>query len=239
MAKRRALKQLTQENADIDDDEEEAGQFQSADSDALASRTIRVAKRRIPGGSGNTSEGSTSSPFASFSGFSTAPKNAPFSFFSKTAAPSVETQSKVDTDSAVPKDAELLKSLNLSFLKWIKDHLEKNPYVVLIPVLKDYEKHLATLNLKSETGKSTLNSSVGLQEASASVSSTTFNNTISKPNPVQSSGFSFEKIAPPPSSVEPSKLSFGLNNGGVSSTTSAANMFSGFGGTGTFLPKCK
>lgn len=35
-----------------------------------------------------------------------------------------------------------LKSLNLSVATWITKHLDDNPYCILTPVFKDYERHL-------------------------------------------------------------------------------------------------
>ena len=38
-----------------------------------------------------------------------------------------------------------LSALNRQFSLWIQQHVEKNPYVLLAPCLRDYEKHLKTL----------------------------------------------------------------------------------------------
>eukprot|EP00093_Oithona_nana_P010240 10240.XXX_457724_460464_1 [CDS] Oithona nana genome sequencing. len=46
-----------------------------------------------------------------------------------------------------------LKALNVQVCQWIKTHIEKNPYVFLTPVFKDYEKHLKDLEEKSYSGK--------------------------------------------------------------------------------------
>ena len=37
---------------------------------------------------------------------------------------------------------------------WIKTHIEKNPYVFLSPVFKDYEKHIKDIEEKFKTTKS-------------------------------------------------------------------------------------
>ncbi len=38
-----------------------------------------------------------------------------------------------------------LRSLNEGVSKWIKEHVDKNPYCILSPIFKDYEKHLAEI----------------------------------------------------------------------------------------------
>lgn len=44
---------------------------------------------------------------------------------------------------------ETLKELNKSCSSWINKHLESNPYCILTPIFKDYEKHLIELKLNS------------------------------------------------------------------------------------------
>lgn len=39
-----------------------------------------------------------------------------------------------------------LKSLNQCLLSWTKKHVDQNPYCLLTPIFKDYEKHLAELD---------------------------------------------------------------------------------------------
>ena len=43
-----------------------------------------------------------------------------------------------------------LKALNQSVTQWISQHVEKNPYCLLTPIFKDYEKHLAELEKEKE-----------------------------------------------------------------------------------------
>jgi len=38
-----------------------------------------------------------------------------------------------------------LKSLNVSVSAWIAKHVQTNPYCILTPVFRDYEKHLAKI----------------------------------------------------------------------------------------------
>ena len=51
--------------------------------------------------------------------------------------------------------SENLKKLNESVLSWIKSHVDKNPFCILTPIFKDYEKHLDTLEKEKEKGLST------------------------------------------------------------------------------------
>lgn len=41
-----------------------------------------------------------------------------------------------------------LKSLNESVLAWVKQHVERNPYIILTPVFRDYEKHLESVQME-------------------------------------------------------------------------------------------
>jgi len=47
-----------------------------------------------------------------------------------------------------------LKALNVQVSAWIKTHIEKNPYVFLTPVFKDYEKHIKDIEEKFKNTKS-------------------------------------------------------------------------------------
>ena len=50
--------------------------------------------------------------------------------------------------SAKSKYANELKTLNEGVTKWIKEHVDKNPYCILSPIFKDYEKYLSDLENK-------------------------------------------------------------------------------------------
>ena len=43
-----------------------------------------------------------------------------------------------------------LKQLNKQVTAWLKTHVDKNPYVFLSPVFKDYERHLKDLEKVSD-----------------------------------------------------------------------------------------
>ncbi|GFO01383.1 nuclear pore complex protein nup50 [Plakobranchus ocellatus] len=53
-----------------------------------------------------------------------------------------------------PTYFSFLKSLNHSVLAWIKQHVEENPYIILTPIFKDYERYLQ--NHKTEASASTV-----------------------------------------------------------------------------------
>lgn len=46
-----------------------------------------------------------------------------------------------------------LKGLNESVAEWIKTHVDKNPYCILTPIFKDYEKYLKEITSKEEGTK--------------------------------------------------------------------------------------
>ena len=52
-----------------------------------------------------------------------------------------------------------LKALNNSVLEWITQHVRKNPYCILTPIFKDYEKHLSELERGKEKSESNGSSS--------------------------------------------------------------------------------
>ncbi|XP_020285570.1 nuclear pore complex protein Nup50 [Pseudomyrmex gracilis] len=46
-----------------------------------------------------------------------------------------------------------LKGLNESVASWIKVHVDKNPYCILTPIFRDYEKYLKEITSKEESAK--------------------------------------------------------------------------------------
>jgi nuclear pore complex protein Nup50 len=52
------------------------------------------------------------------------------------------------SSSAKSKYLNELKTLNEGVTKWIKEHVDKNPYCILSPIFKDYEKYLLDLEKK-------------------------------------------------------------------------------------------
>lgn len=167
MAKRSATTDLNHENWEKEEEPEEAGVFQKANDDVLQKRVIKTAKRRtgtLPG-----SGGSKASPFSGFTSFgnvdNSSTMSSPFSFLNQNKTP-IEKTNKIDQESDSKKtdtvgkevdkksqNLEILKDLNLSCNSWITEHLEKNPYCILTPIFRDYEKHLAQLDLETESEK--------------------------------------------------------------------------------------
>ncbi|XP_031568078.1 nuclear pore complex protein Nup50-like [Actinia tenebrosa] len=62
---------------------------------------------------------------------------------------------KTETLDDTPNNAYLenIKALNIGVLAWIKKHVEENPYVDLMPVFKDYRKHMDDLESKATPNK--------------------------------------------------------------------------------------
>lgn len=54
----------------------------------------------------------------------------------------------INTEQRPSKFLKSLKGLNESVLRWVESHVQKNPYCILTPVFKDYDKHLADLEEK-------------------------------------------------------------------------------------------
>ncbi|XP_011872531.1 PREDICTED: nuclear pore complex protein Nup50 [Vollenhovia emeryi] len=46
-----------------------------------------------------------------------------------------------------------LKGLNQSVTMWIKSHVDSNPFCILTPIFKDYERYLKEMTLKEESAK--------------------------------------------------------------------------------------
>ena len=58
--------------------------------------------------------------------------------------PPLTTTSKTN-DSSNAKYVQQLKRLNESVTQWIKDHVDRNPYCILTPIFRDYERYLDDL----------------------------------------------------------------------------------------------
>ncbi|XP_074659979.1 nuclear pore complex protein Nup50-like isoform X2 [Tubulanus polymorphus] len=54
-----------------------------------------------------------------------------------------------DKKSEKAKYLQKLRALNECVSTWIKQHVDKNPYCILTPIFKDYEKHLAQVELSN------------------------------------------------------------------------------------------
>ena len=114
----------------------------------------------------NQPQGETGFKFGTDSVKSTNSVSAPFKFGNTSTAESTSKENTTETvgtplqqlgttctsDDEIKKIASNsqdflshLAALNKQFLAWIQQHVEKNPYVLLAPCLKDYEKHLNEL----------------------------------------------------------------------------------------------
>lgn len=178
--KRRATSDLNHTNWNQEDEPEESGSFAKASEDILKNRVITIAKRRNPIGSLASLDEEKKSTFANFSGFSkpnTTSTTQAFSFLSNVQSKSEElpksngldgarASSKLIEKNMVNNESENLgkpkeyyakiKGLNESVSKWIKKHVDKNPFLNLTPIFRDYEKYLEeieTLNVQCDGNK--------------------------------------------------------------------------------------
>lgn len=187
MSKRRAGNELTRDNWDEEEEKVEAGRFQMADESTLKNRIVKKAKRTIQ----RDESGEIKPIFSGFSGFSNTPINSnskqAFSFLSKCNEkpnesgnhPSASTINSMTTSSSLtfsenncsksstPNIVNPVKvmKLNEAFVKFVTDAVQKNPYCVLTPTLKDYEKQVAKfvtlIGSKTNTSDSSMASSKG------------------------------------------------------------------------------
>lgn len=181
MSKRRAGNELTRDNWDEEEEKVEAGIFQAADESVMKNRVVKKAKRTIQ----RDESGEVKPIFSGFSGFSNITSNSnskqAFSFLSKCNEtpsesgnhPSASTINSMTTSSTLKiSDNNCTKSassnvinpnkimkLNEAFVKFITDAVQKNPYCVLTPSLKDYEKHVSKFITLSDCKTSTSDSS--------------------------------------------------------------------------------
>lgn len=240
MAKRRAGTELTDRNWDQEDEPEEAGKIELASEDAMKDRQILKGKRR---GAPTTQ----TKEFSGFSGFSFMPTAAstPFSFnvrsvINGSAENKEEQKEKTNetengqeksvpsSNSAEKKKSYLpsLKNLNESVLAWIKSHVDKNPFCILTPVFKDYEKHLSEIMKSKEAEKTEI---VAVDEKSKEDTMTTQANTKSSSSEVKSTE---SEVKVQTTEVKSSGFSFG--NSFMSSTTTTATQSKSLGSSVQF-----
>ncbi|BFZ03983.1 hypothetical protein BsWGS_07023 [Bradybaena similaris] len=180
MAKRIAGSELNDRNWDDEDQPEEnippspqAGVFVQASKDVMEQRTIKKAKRRVAG-DGTGSKAGAFSGFGGFSGLTApAPTTNAFAGFKKLDSASTpnklgifggtssvnggeDQKYKASGDSREPSlYLSSLKSLNETVLAWIKQHVEANPFIILTPVFKDYEKYLQLIQAEKSPALNT------------------------------------------------------------------------------------
>lgn len=120
-----------------------------------------------------------------------------------------------------------LKGLNESVSQWIKTHVDKNPFCILSPVFKDYEKHLKEIEGKKVSEKNSTESSMTFKSPTTT-SSSPFGQCLTKPSetnlfgpkttspekPADKSPFAASNTKPMPFGA--SNSSFGVPTGGFS-----------------------
>lgn len=151
MAKRGAITDLNHDNWDQEEPDEEAGIFKRATDADLSKRVFKKATRRL-----DSSSGEKKPVFGNFSGFgqvAAKPASATFSFLNTgsgslpAAKPAAEKEPEKPLNGN-PKDnySADLKQLNLTFVKWITECVEKTPLCILTPVFDDYRKYVKELD---------------------------------------------------------------------------------------------
>jgi len=178
--KRRAGNELTRDNWDEEEEKIEAGKFQMAEESVLKTRILKKAKRTIQ----RDESGEIKPIFSGFSGFNSMTNNSnskqAFSFLSKcnetpsesgnhpsastinsmTTSTSLTSSENNCTKSSSPTIINPVKvmKLNEAFVQFITNAVQKNPYCVLTPTLKDYEKQVnkfvSLTNSKTNTSES-------------------------------------------------------------------------------------
>ncbi|CAI6345524.1 unnamed protein product [Macrosiphum euphorbiae] len=165
MSKRRAGNELTKDNWDEEEEKVDPGIFKVADESVLKNRVLKRAKRTLQ----RDESGELKPIFSGFSGFNNLSSNLnskqAFSFLSKSNDtpsesgnhPSASTINSLTTSSSltfsesnsskssIPPIVNHIKvmKLNEAFVKFITNAVQKNPYCVLTPSLKDYEKQIS------------------------------------------------------------------------------------------------
>uniref|UniRef100_A0A0B7A2H5 RanBD1 domain-containing protein n=1 Tax=Arion vulgaris TaxID=1028688 RepID=A0A0B7A2H5_9EUPU len=244
MAKRGPSSDLNDRNWDEEEEPEEAGVFAQASKDTLEHRVIKRAKRtRVPGDNADSSSGA----FSGFSGFGakiaaaantnafsgfkkldgdTASNSKPIIFGGTSSINGNEDQKLKGQVNTKESSSYLgcLKSLNESVLAWIKQHVDSNPYIILTPVFKDYEKYLDVIQTKkfptsgtssSSRDDGTINQSTdSVPSSSSKITSSVLTTPASKPNDDDDEGKQSEvsktSVSLGQTSTEPTKaFSFG------------------------------
>ncbi|XP_018331221.1 nuclear pore complex protein Nup50 [Agrilus planipennis] len=172
--KRTATTQLDIYNLEDDEEPEQAEEFKRAPEEVIKNRVIKVAKRRNPIGSLAGSEPDKKNTFNNFTfGKSNTEAAKPtFSFLTNmnkedekkaNSASSNQVTSSSDSNEYYAK----LKGLNESVTKWIKEHVDANPFLNLTPIFKDYEQYLE--NIEKLKPSSNENNTLQLNKSEESI----------------------------------------------------------------------
>ena len=163
--------------------------------------------------------GATPSTDSSSSGFtfgSSGTTSSGFTLGTKAETTTPVTKSNDDKKEYSKEYLSHLKALNTQVCQWIKTHVEKNPYVFLTPVFKDYEKHLKDLEERN-------------QNDNVASPSTTPN------KPLLGGVFASsktEKTPPPPVQFGSGSGGFAFGAGNVATSAAASATFGSSGGSG-------
>jgi len=155
--------------------------------------------------------------------------------------PSTSASVKDNTSGISTEYLSHLKALNIQVLAWLKQHIETNPLVILSPVFKDYDKHLAEITEQFEQ-KDASPAPEGSSSTTTPVS-TPDPTPKADPKPLGQAAFGASKTT----SSSSSPFSFGASDKPVNSTapfsfgqstqppaTSAFGSAGGFGAGGGF-----
>lgn len=134
------------------------------------------------------------------------------------------------------KYLQQLKNLNESVSKWIKEHVDKNPYCILTPIFKDYEKYLGEIEKDNPDKKpgSTAIPPFGqsdVLQTNKAESKILPDTDVTKPAPLEvekkeSSDFSFKPTSGPFTSLSATGLG---SSSGSNSLSTGFPSFTGFG----------
>ncbi|CAL8085857.1 unnamed protein product [Calicophoron daubneyi] len=212
MSKRRADIDLNQDNWNDDLVTTEAGTFERADKSSLSTRKILTVKSNR-----SSQKTGTSGLFKSFTGFDTSSATPGFRFnFSgspsssdQNSKPSVNLSNSEHRTNSADEEAEYLRqlrSLNQSLLDWTGKHVKEDPYCILTPIFKDYDKHLDLLNQKFPAhGRATNESQIASVAVSCVPSSVS--NAVTFPRIDNTAGDSLKTPLVPTTSSDKSQMS--------------------------------
>lgn len=106
-----------------------------------------------------------------------------------------------------------LKVLNENLVSWIEKHVNENPYCILTPSLKDYEKHLSDLEKKySVKIPVTGDEGNGDSKAGESMKSTFKRDVPATNTPIFSFGLTPSQASVPAAKLETSQVSENKGN---------------------------
>lgn len=124
-----------------------------------------------------------------------------------------------------------LKGLNESVSKWIKQHVDANPFISLLPIFKDYEKYLKELDNDRESEENKTKETKKKEEAVSSMSNFLFKAIETVPD--STTGKLQEEKNKNSSATNKAQFSFGSS---LTSTTATSKPTFGIGSSPTTTP---